>query len=73
MNDEYVKALQQAREEIVKSRRATAQLLMKPYDPEATPKHRETFIEIQRLIDKIDRAIDDEQDIYRAIDDEEEE
>jgi hypothetical protein len=60
---EHVKVLQRAREQTVKARRDLAKVLAEPYDPRKTPESRTTLIEIQNVIDQIDKAIADERKI----------
>jgi hypothetical protein len=57
---EHVKALQAAREQMVQARRDLAMVLAEPYDPRKTPQSRTTLIEVQNVIDQIDKAIADE-------------
>jgi hypothetical protein len=57
-----IEVLQTAREQMVKARREAAEALAKPYDPQATPGARTTFMQIQATIDHIDKAIIDEKD-----------
>jgi hypothetical protein len=57
---EHVKALQAAREQMVQARRDLAIVLAEPYDPRKTPQSRTTLIEVQSVIDQIDKAIADE-------------
>lgn len=59
----HVEVLQKARDEMVKTRRDMADALSKPYDPGKTPRMRTTFIEIQSLIEQIDKAIADEHNL----------
>jgi len=61
MMTDHVEALQQAREQMVAARRGHAEELSKPFDRNTTPGFRTTFIEIQNVIDQIDKAIKDEQ------------
>jgi hypothetical protein len=56
-----IKVLEKAREEMVKARRDLADGLSKPYDPRKTPEMRTTFIEVQSVIDQINKAIAEEQ------------
>ena len=58
---DHVKALQDAREQMVKARRGLAEGLSKPYDGRTTPGLRSGFIEVQNAIEQIDKAIVDEQ------------
>lgn len=60
---DHVKVLQKAREQMVKARRDLADGLSRPDDPGKTPNMRTTFIEVQTVIDEIDKAIADEQKI----------
>ncbi len=55
-----IDVLQKAREELVKARRQTAEVLAQPYGRTKTPEARTNFMEIQAVIDSIDRAIADE-------------
>jgi hypothetical protein len=57
---EHVKVLQTGREQMVKARRDLAMVLAEPYDPRKTPQSRTTLIEVQNVIDQIDKAIADE-------------
>ena len=59
MMTDHVKASQQAREQMVAG--GHAEELSKPFDRNTTPGFRTTFIEIQNVIDQIDKAIKDEQ------------
>jgi hypothetical protein len=61
MMTDHLKALQQAREQMVAARRGYAEELSKPSGRDTTPGLRTTFIEIQNVIDQIDKAIKDEQ------------
>ena len=58
---DHVKTLQKAREMMVEERHVVAEGLSKPYDPRKTPRLRSIFIEVQNTIDRIDKAIEDEQ------------
>ena len=58
---DHVEVLQKAREQMVKARRDLADGLSKPYDGRTTPGLRSSFIEVQSAIDRIDKAIADEQ------------
>jgi hypothetical protein len=60
MTSSPIEVLQKAREELVKGRRQTAEVLAQPYGRTTTPEARTNFIEIQAVIDSIDRAIADE-------------
>jgi len=58
---DHIKALQQAREQVVNSRRKMAEQMSNPYNPRLEA--RTTFIEIQNTIDQIDKAIKDEEEL----------
>lgn len=60
MMSDHVKVLEKAREEMVKARRSIADGLAKPYDPRTTPTLRTGLLEIQAVIEQIDKAIVDE-------------
>lgn len=55
-----VDVLNKAREQMVKARRELAEGLSETYDPRKTPLMRTSFIEVQNVIDQIDKAIADE-------------
>jgi hypothetical protein len=57
---DHVKALEKAREMMVKSRREMAEALSELYDAKTTPRNRPLFNEIQHTIEQIDKAIEDE-------------
>lgn len=57
---DHVKVLEKAREEMVKARRSLAEGLAKPYDGRTTPGFRTGFLEVQAVIEQIDKAIADE-------------
>jgi hypothetical protein len=57
---DYVKTLQQAREQMVKARREAAEVLSKPFDRQTTPRSQTIFIEAQNTIEQIDKAIAEE-------------
>jgi hypothetical protein len=57
---DYVKVLEQAREQMVKARRSLAEGLARPYDGRTTPGLRSGLIEVQTVIEQIDKAIVDE-------------
>jgi hypothetical protein len=56
---DYAKTLQNAREQMVKARREAAEELARPYSD--TPRSRTIFVEIQNVIEQIDKAIAEEQ------------
>jgi hypothetical protein len=57
---DHVKVLEKAREQMVKARRDLAEGLAKPYDGRTTPGLRSAFIDVQSVVDQIDKAITDE-------------
>lgn len=57
---EHVRALQMARERMVKARRDLAKVLAETCDSRKQPENRTTLIEVQNVIDQIDKAIADE-------------
>ena len=64
---DHVKTLHQAREQMVDTRRKLAEELGKPYDPKKTPRMRTNFVEIQTVIEQIDKAIADEQKLVAPV------
>ena len=61
MSEEHTENLNKARAQLIEQRRALAQVLAGPYDRGKTEQARETFVEIQDMIEAIDRAIEDEE------------
>ncbi len=57
---ERLDTLKKARERMVEDRDAHAKVLAAPFDREKAERARMKFVEIQSLIDAIDRAIDGE-------------
>ncbi len=57
---ERLETLKKARERMVEDRDAHAKVLAAPFDREKAERARTKFVEIQGLIDAIDRAIDGE-------------
>ena len=57
---DHVETLQKAREQMLTARRELADGLSKPFDRNKTHGFREDFVEIQNVIDQIDKAIADE-------------
>jgi hypothetical protein len=55
-----IDVLRKAREELVKARRQLAEVLAQPYGRTKTPEARASFLEVQTIIDSVDRAIADE-------------
>lgn len=62
MATEHADTLWAAREQMVTSRRSLAEALTKPYKGGETEGLRSRFVEIQGLIEAIDRAIVDEEE-----------
>jgi hypothetical protein len=60
MTSSAIDVLQKAREELVKARRQIAEVLAQPYGRTRTPEARVNFVEVQNVIESIDRAIADE-------------
>jgi hypothetical protein len=63
MTSSPIDVLQKAREELVKARRQIAEVLAQPYGRTRTPEARANFIEVQMVIDSIDKAIADERNL----------
>jgi hypothetical protein len=58
---ERLETLKQARERMIEDRDAHARVLAAPFDRDKAERARTKFVEIQGLIDAIDRAIAGEQ------------
>jgi len=58
---ERLETLKKARERMIDDRDAHAKVLAAPFDRDKAERARTKFVEIQRLIDAIDRAIAGEQ------------
>ncbi len=61
MNAQHLDILKMARDRLVDDRRATAKVLAGAFEPAKLLKTRRAIIELQSMIEAIDRAIDDEQ------------
>lgn len=60
---ERLETLKKARERMTEDRDAHAKVLAAPFDRDKAERARNKFIEIQALIDALDRAIGGEQDV----------
>jgi hypothetical protein len=64
--NEYIEKLKAARGRMVEDRRHTVSTLAKEFSPGRTPEARRNIIEIQKVIEAIDRAIQDEANISKG-------
>jgi hypothetical protein len=69
MSEEHIGNLKKARAQLIEQRRAFVQVLAGPYDRGKTEQAREKFMEIQATIDAMDRAIEDEEESRRSVQD----
>jgi hypothetical protein len=60
---EHIDKLKAARDHMVEERREVADGLSKPYDREKTPELRRRIVELQAVIEAIDRALSDEEEL----------
>ena len=67
MSDEHIDSLRQARALLIEQRRAFVRVLAGPYDRGKTEQAREGFLEIQAAIEAMDRAVEDEEAMRRAV------
>jgi hypothetical protein len=61
MSETYAEDLVTAREKLVAERRACAKTIAGPYKRGETEQARQRIVELQAIIDVIDRALEDEQ------------
>lgn len=61
MNEQHVDTLKVARDRLVDDRRAAAKVLAGAFEPAKSLEARKMIVELQTMIEAIDRAIDDEQ------------
>ena len=62
MSEQHTALLKTARERLVEDRQAFAKIIAAPFEREKTRDAREKFVDIQAVIEAVDRAIEDEQD-----------
>jgi hypothetical protein len=61
---ERIETLNKARERMIEDRDAHAKVLAAPFDRDKAERARNKFVEIQALIDALDRAIAGEQGLW---------
>jgi hypothetical protein len=61
MAQEHIDALRKARARLVSDRRATAETLSEPFERAKSIDARDTFVALQKTIEAIDEAIEDEE------------
>jgi hypothetical protein len=65
---DHAALLKKARERLVEDRRDLAKTIAAPFEREKTRDAREKFVDIQAVIEAVDRAIEDEDRLARAVD-----
>ncbi len=61
MDEQHLAILKMARDRLIDDRRATAKVLADTFEPAKSLNAGRTIVELQTMIEAIDRAIDDEQ------------
>ena len=61
MSEQHAALLKKARERLVEDRRDLAKIIAAPFEREKTRDAREKFVDIQAVIEAVDRAIEDEE------------
>jgi hypothetical protein len=61
MSEQHTELLKKARERLVEDRRDLAKTIAAPFEREKTRDAREKFVDIQAVIEAVDRAIEDEE------------
>jgi hypothetical protein len=60
MSEQHAALLKKARERLIEDRRDLAKTIAAPFEREKTRDAREKFVDIQRVIEAVDRALQDE-------------
>jgi hypothetical protein len=60
MSEQHAALLEKARERLIEDRRDLAKTIAAPFEREKTRDAREKFVDIQRVIEAVDRALQDE-------------
>jgi hypothetical protein len=66
VKNEHVRKLTAARDRATKDRRELAKALSNPYKSGQTEQLREVFIVVQKMIEAVDRALEDEKRIAKT-------